>query len=150
MEEAIKINNLTKAFGALRAVDDLTLTVSQGEIFGLVGPDGAGKTTTMRLLTATMDRTSGDAWVMGKHIVREAEALKEEIGYMSQRFGLYPDLTVDENIHFYADIYEVPRRGREQKIEAFIELMRPYGIQELARTGRIALVRGQSGPGDLL
>jgi ABC-2 type transport system ATP-binding protein len=120
MEEAIKINNLTKAFGALRAVDDLTLTVSQGEIFGLVGPDGAGKTTTMRLLTATMDRTSGDAWVMGKHIVREAEALKEEIGYMSQRFGLYPDLTVDENIHFYADIYEVPRRGREQKIEELL------------------------------
>jgi drug efflux transport system ATP-binding protein len=120
VEDAIKINKLTKAFGALRAVDDLALTVSQGEIFGLVGPDGAGKTTTMRLLTATMDPTSGDAWVMGKHTVREAEALKEEIGYMSQRFGLYPDLTVEENIHFYADIYEVPRRGREQKIEELL------------------------------
>lgn len=120
MEEAIKINNLTKAFNALRAVDDLSLTVSEGEIFGLVGPDGAGKTTTMRLLTATMDPTSGDAWVMGRHTVHEAEALKEEIGYMSQRFGLYPDLTVEENIHFYADVYEVPRRGREQKIDELL------------------------------
>lgn len=120
MEEAIQINNLTKAFGTLRAVHDLSLTVFEGEIFGLVGPDGAGKTTTMRLLTATMDPTSGDAWVMGKHTVRQAEALKEEIGYMSQRFGLYPDLTVEENIHFYADVYEVPRRGREQKIDELL------------------------------
>ena len=120
MEDVIRINSLTKAFGALRAVDYLTLNVSEGEIFGLVGPDGAGKTTTLRLLTATMDPTSGDAWVMGKHTVSEAEALKEEIGYMSQRFGLYPDLTVKENIHFYADIYEVPRRGREQKIDELL------------------------------
>lgn len=120
MEEAIKISNLTKTFGGLRAVDDLTLNVSEGEIFGLVGPDGAGKTTTMRLLTATMDPTSGEAFVMGKHIVREGEALKETIGYMSQRFGLYTDLTVEENIHFYADVYEVPRRGREEKIEELL------------------------------
>lgn len=120
MEEAIKIENLSKTFGELRAVDDLTLNVSKGEIFGLVGPDGAGKTTTMRLLTATMDPTSGEAHVMGKNTVREAEALKEEIGYMSQRFGLYTDLTVEENIHFYADVYEVPRRGREQKIDELL------------------------------
>lgn len=118
--EAIKTTHLTKVFDDLRAVDNLNFSVSEGEIFGLVGPDGSGKTTTMRLLTAIMDPTSGDAWVMGRHIVREAEAIKEEIGYMSQCFGLYPDLTVAENIHFYADIYGVPRRGRDQKIDGLL------------------------------
>ena len=113
--DVIRAVALTKSFDALTAVDSLTLTVAQGEIFGLVGPDGAGKTTTMRLLTGIMDPTSGDAWVMGKHIVREAEPLKDDIGYMSQRFGLYPDLSVMENIAFYADIYGVPRKGREEK-----------------------------------
>jgi ABC-2 type transport system ATP-binding protein len=118
--EAIKISCLTKTFGDLRAVDDLTLSVPQGEIFGLVGPDGAGKTTTLRLLSAILSPTSGDAWIMNKHIVQEAEALKEEIGYMSQHFGLYPDLTVMENIHFYADIYGVPRRSRDSKIDGLL------------------------------
>ena len=94
--------------------------MEEGEIFGLVGPDGAGKTTTMRLLTSIMDPTSGDAWVAGHHVVREPEAVKEEIGYMSQRFGLYPDLTVMENLEFYADIYGVPKKGREQKIERLL------------------------------
>ncbi len=117
---AIRIENLAKAFGSLRAVDGITLDVEAGEIFALVGPDGAGKTTTMRLLTAIMDPTSGEAWVAGRHIVKEAEALKEEIGYMSQRFGLYPDLTVEENIHFYADIYGVAQHGREQKIQRLL------------------------------
>jgi len=113
---AIRMIGLTKSFGEVRAVDGLTLDVEEGEIFALVGPDGAGKTTTMRLLTAIMDPTSGDAWVAGRHIVKEAEAIKEEIGYMSQRFGLYPDLTVEENIHFYADIYGVEKHGRAEKI----------------------------------
>ena len=111
--DAIRMEQLTKSFNSLRAVDGLTLNIVEGEIFGLVGPDGAGKTTTMRLLTAILEPTSGDAWVAGHHIVKEAEALKEDIGYMSQRFGLYPDLTVMENIDFYADIYGVPRRERE-------------------------------------
>lgn len=118
--DTIRTENLTKAFGDLIAVDSLTLSVSEGEIFGLVGPDGAGKTTTMRLLTAIMDPTTGDAWVAGHHIVHEAEALKEEIGYLSQRFGLYPDLTVQENIDFYADIYSVPHRGRSEKIDRLL------------------------------
>lgn len=117
---AIRMEGLTKAFDGLRAVDGLTLEVAEGEIFGLVGPDGAGKTTTMRLLTAIMAPTSGDAWVAGHHIVKEAEALKENIGYMSQRFGLYPDLTVMENIDFYADIYGVPRRGRRERIDRLL------------------------------
>ncbi|MDY0042207.1 MAG: ABC transporter ATP-binding protein, partial [Desulforhabdus sp.] len=96
------------------------ITVTEGEIFGLVGPDGAGKTTTMRLLTAIMEPTSGDAWVAGFHVVKEAEAIKERIGYMSQKFGLYPDLSVMENINFYADIYGVPRKGRSKRIDELL------------------------------
>jgi ABC-2 type transport system ATP-binding protein len=118
--DAIKTVDLSKSFGALTAVDRISLSVAEGEIFGLVGPDGAGKTTILRLLTSIMDPTSGDAWVDGHHTVKEAEAIKAKIGYMSQRFGLYPDLTVLENIHFYADIYGVPPRGRQEKIEGLL------------------------------
>lgn len=118
--DAIRVETLTKSFNGLAAVDGLSFKVSEGEIFGLVGPDGAGKTTTMRLLTAILEPTSGDAWVVGHHTVKEAEAIKEEIGYMSQRFGLYPDLSVMENIDFYADIYGVPRKGRQQKIDRLL------------------------------
>ena len=117
---AIRTERLTKRFGDLAAVDELTLDVAEGEIFGLVGPDGAGKTTTMRLLTSIMEPSSGDAWVAGYHIVHQAEQIKESIGYMSQRFGLYADLTVMENINFYADIYNEPRRGRKEKIDRLL------------------------------
>jgi ABC-2 type transport system ATP-binding protein len=118
--DVIRAAGLTRTFPGVTAVDGLTLTVAEGEIFGLVGPDGAGKTTTMRLLTAIMAPTAGEAWVAGHHVVREAEAVKEQIGYMSQRFGLYPDLTVLENILFYADIYGVPRRGRDLRIDRLL------------------------------
>ncbi len=111
---------MTKRFGDLTAVDSLTLEVAEGEIFGLVGPDGAGKTTTMRLLTSIMEPSSGEAWVAGYHVVKQAEAIKENIGYMSQRFGLYPDLTVMENINFYADVYCEPHKGRQEKIERLL------------------------------
>ncbi len=112
----IRAEHLTKRFDSLSAIDDLSLAVEEGEIFGLVGPDGAGKTTTMRLLTSIMDPDGGEAWVAGHHVVREAEAVKAEIGYMSQRFGLYTDLTVMENLDFYADIYDIPRKGRDERI----------------------------------
>lgn len=118
--DAIRTEALTRSFNGRTAVNHLTLSVAEGEIFGLVGPDGAGKTTTMRLLTAILDPSSGNAWVAGRHTVNEAEAIKEEIGYMSQRFGLYPDLTVMENIDFYADIYGVPRAGRGEKVERLL------------------------------
>jgi ABC-2 type transport system ATP-binding protein len=118
--DTIRTENLTRRFGELVAVDNLTLTVGEGEIVGLVGPDGAGKTTTMRLLASIMEPTSGNAWVAGHHIVKEAEAVKESIGYVSQRFGLYADLTVSENINFYADTYGVPHRGREEKIDRLL------------------------------
>ncbi|MDD5676804.1 MAG: ABC transporter ATP-binding protein [Kiritimatiellae bacterium] len=117
---AIRTEALAKVFDGHPAVDRVTLAVEEGEIFGLVGPDGAGKTTIMRLLTAILEPTSGDAWVAGRHIVREAESIKDVIGYMSQRFGLYTDLTVMENINFYADIYGIPRRGRAGKIDRLL------------------------------
>ena len=118
--DAIKTDNLTRRFGNLTAVDGLDLTIAPGELFGLVGSDGAGKTTTIRMLAGIMDPTSGSARVLGRDTVREAEAIKEDIGYMSQRFGLYPDLTVLENIHFYADIYGLPKKGREERIDRLL------------------------------
>jgi ABC-2 type transport system ATP-binding protein len=120
MMAAILTKNLTKSFDGLTAVDSLDLEIAEGEIFGLVGPDGAGKTTTMRLLSTILDPTSGEAWVAGHNIIKEAETIKEKIGYMSQRFGLYPDLTVMENILFYADIYGVSRKGREERINRLL------------------------------
>lgn len=118
--EAIKAAGLTKDFGEFRALDGISFNVGAGELFGLVGPDGAGKTTTMRLLTAIMTPTSGDAWVDGLHIVKNDEEIKDHIGYMSQKFGLYADLTVMENINFYADIYSVPRRGRAERVDKLL------------------------------
>lgn len=119
-EPAIKTVNLKKAFGDVVAVDDLNLEIAKGELFGMVGPDGAGKTTTMRVLTAIMDPTSGEAWVSGHSVLSEGEKIKEKIGYMSQKFGLYEDLTVMENIIFYADLYEVPKKERPQRIERLL------------------------------
>ncbi len=118
--DAITTRGLTKVFGATRAVDGLNLTVAEGEIFGIVGPDGAGKTTTLRLLASIMDPTEGAAFILGKHTVRDADAVKDDIAYMSQRFGLYPDLTVMENLLFYADLYGVTRGERPQRIERLL------------------------------
>jgi ABC-2 type transport system ATP-binding protein len=117
---AIKTSSLSKFFGNNIAVDRLNIDIRKGELYGLVGPDGAGKTTTMRLLTAIMDPTSGDAWVAGHSILTEGELIKEKIGYMSQRFGLYEDMTVIENILFYADLYEVPQKERPARIERLL------------------------------
>jgi ABC-2 type transport system ATP-binding protein len=117
---AIKTSNLTKSFGDSIAVHALNLEIRKGELYGLVGPDGAGKSTTMRLLTAIMEPTSGDGWVSGHSIRTDGELIKEKIGYMSQRFGLYEDLTVMENILFYADLYEVPKKQRPARIERLL------------------------------
>jgi ABC-2 type transport system ATP-binding protein len=125
---AIRANGLRRTFGDLVAVAGLDLDVAAGEIFGLVGPDGAGKTTTMRMLTGILPPSGGRAEVAGFDVARQAERLKEHLGYMSQRFGLYPDLTVMENIEFYADIYGVPRReytARTERLLGFSNLT-PY------------------------
>ena len=117
---AIKTEDLTRKFGSLTALDSLNLQVQEGEIFGLVGPDGAGKTTTMRLLTGILNPSAGEAWVYNKHTVREAEPLKEHIAYMSQRFGLYEELSVLENVNFYADVYGVAKEKRNEMIERLL------------------------------
>jgi len=113
----IKTQGLTRKFAEVTAVDNLNFEVEEGEIFGLVGPDGAGKTTTMRLLSGILQPTSGEAWVFGKHIVKESETLKDHTAYMSQRFGLYEDLTVMENLNFYADIFGVSVKERPARID---------------------------------
>lgn len=118
--KSIKTENLHKTFGAIKAVDGVSLEVNPGEIYGIVGPDGAGKTTLIRLLTGILTPSAGDAWVDGFHTVREAENVKEHIGYMSQRFGLYNDLTVIENILFYADLYDVRGSERDSKLEQLL------------------------------
>jgi ABC-2 type transport system ATP-binding protein len=117
---SIRTENLTKRFGDLTAVESLTLTVAPGELFGLVGSDGAGKTTTLRMLAGIMDPTAGDAWVLERHTVHEAGAIAEDLGYMSQRFGLYPDLTVQENLTFFADLHSLSRSERDRQAERLL------------------------------
>jgi ABC-2 type transport system ATP-binding protein len=114
---SISVRGLTRAFGDLVAVDGLELEIGAGELFGLVGPDGAGKTTTLRMLAGVLRPTSGDAVVGGFGVVAEPERVKQRIAYMSQRFGLYTDLTVAENIAFYADLYRVPKAERAARVE---------------------------------
>jgi ABC-2 type transport system ATP-binding protein len=117
---AIKAENLNKKFGPLASVNNLNLEVKKGEIFGLVGPDGAGKTTTIRMFSGILRPTSGEAWILDHPISRESEPLKEKIGYMAQRFALYGDLTVMENLNFYADLYDVPKRERPPRIDRLL------------------------------
>jgi ABC-2 type transport system ATP-binding protein len=120
----IKTHNLTRRFGELTAVDNLNLEVYSGEIFGLVGPDGAGKTTTLRLLCGLLDTTEGEAWIDGHHVEKETEKVKDCIGYMAQRFGLYTDLTVNENMFFYADLFGIPDAERKERMSSLLKMTR--------------------------
>src|SRR5271165_6614483 len=107
IEIAVEIKDLIKRFGDFVAVDHVTLTVKRGEIFGFLGPNGAGKSTTIRILCGLLEPTSGAALVGGRDVVTESEEIKKHIGYMSQKFSLYDDLTVEENIDFFGGIYGV-------------------------------------------
>jgi ABC-2 type transport system ATP-binding protein len=124
----IELRDAAKRFGAVQALAGLSLSVARGEIFGLVGPDGAGKSTTMRILASILPPDSGAARVAGLDCLRDADAVKDRIAYMSQTFGLYQDLTVAENIEFYADLYGVPRQGRQQRMDELLDFstMRPF------------------------
>lgn len=117
---SIQTTQLTKTFGSLKAVNHLNLEVRAGEIFGLVGPDASGKTTTIRMLCGILPPDEGEARVAGCDIREEAESLKEKVGYLPQRFGLYGDLSVIENIHFYADLYQVSKKERKERIERLL------------------------------
>ena len=114
-EAVVAAEGLTKRFAELAAVDGLSFTVNRGEIFGLVGPDGAGKTTTMRMLAGVMQPDGGGIVIDGVDVVADPESGKQHLSYMPQRFGLYEELTVDENIRFYADLFEVPDAVREER-----------------------------------
>ena len=124
MGTIIHAENLTRRFGGLIAVDRLNLEVAEGEIFGLVGPDGAGKTTTMRLLCGLMNPTGGKATVVGYDVSREVDSVKDQIGYMAQRFGLYGDLTVDENMIFYSDLFGITGQVRDELTSRLLRMTR--------------------------
>jgi ABC-2 type transport system ATP-binding protein len=129
-QSAIVAENLTRSFPGVRAVDHLSFDVSSGEIFGLVGPDGAGKTTTLRMLAGVMPPDEGSATVAGSDVVRDPEAAKHYLSYMPQRFGLYEDLTVDENIRFYADLFGVKKAQREGRST---QLLQAAGMSEFRK-----------------
>jgi ABC-2 type transport system ATP-binding protein len=131
----IEAHHLTKAFGEIIAVNDVTFSVHQGEVFAFLGPNGSGKSTTIRMLCGILAPTSGEGRVLGFDIAREGEQIKQGIGYMSQRFALYEDLTVWENLEFYAGVYGVPVRGRRARLD---ELVAMAGL-----TGRERQLAGQ-------
>jgi ABC-2 type transport system ATP-binding protein len=130
LQSAITAEKLIKSFPGVRAVDSLSFDVSAGEIFGLVGPDGAGKTTTLRMLAGIMPPDEGNATVAGFDVVRDPEGAKHALSYMPQRFGLYEDLTVDENIRFYADLFGVKRAERETRSA---QLLQAAGMSEFCK-----------------
>jgi ABC-2 type transport system ATP-binding protein len=127
--------DLTRRFGELTAVDRLNLEVKQGEIFALVGPDGAGKTTSMRLLCGLMDPSEGRAIVAGHDVSQNPDAVKDQIGYMAQRFGLYGDLTVDENMAFYADLFGIVGQERQDLRARLLQMtrMEPFRARHAAK-----------------
>ena len=126
-DKTVVVRDLVKDFPGVRAIDHLSFDVAPGEIFGIVGPDGAGKTTTMRILAGVLSPDGGGATVAQCDVVADPEGVKHLISYMPQRFGLYEDLTVDENIRFYADLFGVHRRDRETRAA---ELLKACGMNE--------------------
>jgi ABC-2 type transport system ATP-binding protein len=129
-DKTVIVSDLVKDFPGVRAIDHLSFDVAPGEIFGLVGPDGAGKTTTMRILAGVLPPDAGSATVARCNVVGDPEGVKHLISYMPQRFGLYEDLTVDENIRFYADLFGVHRQDREARAT---ELLKACGLSEFRK-----------------
>jgi ABC-2 type transport system ATP-binding protein len=131
----IRATNVTRRFGDLTAVDRIDLEVAEGEIFALVGPDGAGKTTTLRLLCGLMNPTEGSIVVAGHDVTSELDAVKDQIGYMAQRFGLYGDLTVEENMAFYADLFGIVGNERNELSARLLQMtrMEPFRKRHAAK-----------------
>lgn len=134
----IQIKNLTRKFGDFTAVDHISFKVSRGEIFGFLGANGAGKTTAIKMLTGLLSPTSGEGTVAGHDIFSESEAIKKKIGYMSQRFSLYDDLTVKENIRFYGGVYGLKKETLQNK---YLEILEKVGLEEAldSRVGALPL-----------
>jgi ABC-2 type transport system ATP-binding protein len=127
-EAIIHTEHLSRRFGSLVAVRDVSLSVRRGEIFGVLGPNGAGKSTTIRMLCGILDPTGGRGTVVGFDIAKDAERIKERIGYMTQRFSLYEDLSVVENLLFYAGIYGVPRKKRRARVNEVLSRARSPAV----------------------
>ena len=137
MSSAVAVRGLTRRFGPVVAVDDLSFEVRRGELFGIVGPDGAGKTTTLRMLAGVLRPDGGSAEVVGVDVVARPEAAKPHLAYMAQRFGMYEDLTVRENLDFYADLYRVPAGERPARLERLYRMSR-LGEFEDRLAGRLS------------
>ena len=132
---AVKVTDLEKKFGAFTAVNKISFEVKRGEIFGFLGPNGAGKSTTIRMLCGILMPTSGEGTVGGYDIMKDQEKIKENIGYMSQKFSLYDDLTVEENIDFYSGIYKIPKNERAERKDSVVKLADIEGFRNsLTRT----------------
>ena len=129
--KSIEVNNLTKKFGSFTAVDQISFKVEKGEIFGFLGANGAGKTTTIRMLCGILAPTSGDALVSGYSIMKEANKVKTRIGYMSQRFSLYNDLTVEENINFFSGVYNLPKEKLRERKKWVLSIANLEGKEKL-------------------
>lgn len=129
-ELAIKVTGLTKTFGDFIAVDGIDIEVPRGQIFGFLGPNGSGKTTTIRMLTGTLRPQGGQALVLGSDVVRHADQVQQRIGYMSQKFALFEDMTVDENLRFYAGIYQVPPELFAQRREYVLRMADLVGRED--------------------
>jgi ABC-2 type transport system ATP-binding protein len=138
-ESAVAVNHLVKRFGAFVAVDDVSFEVARGEIFGFLGPNGAGKSTTIRMLCGLLNPTSGRALVGGVDVALQPETVRSNIGYMSQKFSLYDDLTVGENLDFFAGIYRVSPAVRRQRKD---EVLRMAGLQDRAASMTVELAGG--------
>ena len=117
---AVETRGLRKAFGSLVAVEGLDLSIARGEVFGMLGPNGSGKTTTIRMLCGLLQPSAGTARVVGFEVTTHSEAIRQRIGYMSQRYGLYDDLTVEENMRFYATVYGLHGRERTERLQAHL------------------------------
>ncbi len=129
-DAAIRARGLTRKFGSQVAVDHLTLSIPRAQIYGFLGPNGSGKTTTIRMLCGLLEPSEGEAVVLGIPVPREAARLRERIGYMTQKFSLYEDLTVDENLEFLAEIYALPRAASRSRIDALCAEYRLGGLRE--------------------
>jgi ABC-2 type transport system ATP-binding protein len=128
----IQLDGVSRRFGAVQAVKNFSLAVAEGEIFGLLGPDGAGKTTTLRMLAGLIDPDSGSVKVAGLEVKDHIDAVKDQIGYMAQRFGLYGDLTVEENMVFYSDLFGLPKAARDQLMGEFLDMTRMTPFRQRA------------------
>lgn len=130
MEYAISIKNLTKKFGTFTAVDDISFDIPRGKIFGFLGPNGSGKSTTIRMICGVIRPTSGEGKVLGYDLVKESEDIKQNIGYMSQKFSLYEDLTVEENLDFYGNIYMLSKEKLKERKKELIDMANLKGKEK--------------------